>query len=155
MDAKAQEVEQPLDDLRPAAALAARQCVGAQQQHRPNRFAVVSWANTGGMADEQVVLQPVGVGGFDALRGEAAKAGGHAVNRLTGADQLLDRSSAGDDALARGRIERRRIAVARDVSDVVQRQVAAGQVDAVGADAVGVGAESLSHWLENMPRGAF
>ena len=61
MDAQPQEVEEPLDDERPAAGVAQRQRVRAQQEHRPHDLARERRAHAGRMADEQVLLQLPGV----------------------------------------------------------------------------------------------
>jgi hypothetical protein len=57
MNAQAQEVEQAFNDQRTATALATRQGVGAQQQHRPHRCPVVRCTHADRMADQQVVLE--------------------------------------------------------------------------------------------------
>ena len=127
VDAQAQEIEQPLDDLGPAAALAAGERVGAQQQHRPHRRAVMGGAHARRVADEQVLLQPLGVGGRDALAGEMAEAGGDPVDRLAGAHEFLDRRAAGRHPLTGAGMESCRRTIARHAGDVLEGQLAAGQ----------------------------
>jgi hypothetical protein len=105
MDPRVEHVEQALDNLWPATRLAARQRVGAQQQHRPNGLPVMGRADAYRVADQEVVLQAVGIGWVDPLCGELAETGRDAVNRLAGGDQLFDSPATRGHALARGRIE--------------------------------------------------
>ncbi len=131
VDAHTQEVEQPLDEQRPAAALPAGQRIGAQQQHRPDGDPVVRRSNADGVADDEVLLQPLGVGRLDAPRGQVAEAGGDAVDRLAAPDQVFDRLAAGCHPLARSPIECRLGPVEGNAGDILERQVESGQSDGI------------------------
>ena len=90
VDPQPQEVEQPVDDERPAAAVAEGQRVGPQQEHRPDDLAREGRADAGGVADQEVLLEPPGVGRLDEGRGQVAEAGRHAVHHGALGDERLD-----------------------------------------------------------------
>ena len=86
---EAQQVADPIHQDGPAAGVAQGQCVGPQQQHRPDHVARQRIADADGVGDEQVLLEPGGVGRIDEGRGQVAEAGRHAVDDLPRRDQPL------------------------------------------------------------------
>ncbi len=75
---------------RPGARARHRQAAGAQQQHRPHDLALDGVAHAGGVRAHQRQLQLGGALGRDDGVGERAEAGGDAVHRRVGGDELVD-----------------------------------------------------------------
>ncbi len=69
VDPQAKEVEQPVDEQRPAAAVAERERVGPQQQHRPDDLARERRPDAGRVAHQEVLLEAPSVGRLDEGRG--------------------------------------------------------------------------------------
>jgi hypothetical protein len=90
MNTGAQELEQPFDDVRTAAAVTLRKRRRAQQQHRAHDLARVRLADADGMTYQQVVLKLLGVRGRDPPRREVAESGGDAVNDLAISNDAID-----------------------------------------------------------------
>ncbi len=131
VDAERQEGEQPLDQLRPAAALAASKGVRTEQEHGPHGRDIEGCADPDGMADQQVLLEAGRVGRRDAHRGQVAEAGGHAVDGLATLDDGLDdRPTARHPGPSLGRQDHSGTATG-DGIDRFERQVVAGQDDRV------------------------
>ncbi len=82
--------QQPLDELGPAARVAQRQRVGAQQQHGTDDVGRKRLADAGGVAEQQALLQLACTLRWHERRGQRAEAGGHAVDDLAGGHQSLD-----------------------------------------------------------------
>ena len=90
VEAALEEGEQAIDDDGPAAAVAERQGIGAEQEHRPDDLAREWLADTRRMAHQQVLLQLRGAGRFDERRRQVAEAGGDAIDDGTLGDEGLD-----------------------------------------------------------------
>src|SRR3954467_8716705 len=73
MDTEAEEVEQAVDEQWPAAAVAEREGVGTEQQHRPDDLARERRADAGRVAHQQVPLEAFGVGWLDRRGSERAE----------------------------------------------------------------------------------
>ena len=65
MDAPAEQLEQAIDDERPAAAVAERQGVRAQDEHRPDDLARERRPDAGRVTHQQIRLEPAGLGRRD------------------------------------------------------------------------------------------
>ena len=93
VEAALEEGEQAIDDNGPAAAVAERQGIGAEQEHRPDDFAGEWFADTRRMAHQQVLLQLGRAGRLDERCRQVAEAGGDAVHdRTLGHEGLDDRT---------------------------------------------------------------
>ena len=68
-----EEVEQPVDEQRPAAAVAERERVRPQQEHRPDDLARERRADARRVAHQEVLLEPLGVGRGDRTVARAPK----------------------------------------------------------------------------------
>ena len=73
MDAATEELEQTIDKQRPAAAVAERQRIGPQQEHRPDNLAREGRADPSGVTHQEVLLEPAGVRRLDEGRGQRAE----------------------------------------------------------------------------------
>ena len=81
------------------------QGVGTQQQHRAHDLAWERRPDTRGVTLEQPLLELPGVPGVDEGRGQRAEAGRHAIDHLTGLDELLDDVPGRLDPLSSRRVE--------------------------------------------------
>ena len=129
MDAKSQEVEQPIDELWPATALSACQGVGTQQQHGARRVAAMRRSNADRVAHQQVFLQSCSVLVTDPAGGQGAETGRHAVDHLVRRDQLVDNPPAGRHPFARRLVQSDVDASAGNVLDLLKGQVVAVEID--------------------------
>ena len=112
VDARPQEVEEPVDDQRPAAAVAERERVGPQQEHRADDLARERRARRrprGSSAGSWSWPASLGV---DERRGQVAEAGRHAVDDGALGDEGLDDVARLLHPLARVDVERDRRPVA-------------------------------------------
>ena len=132
--------EQPVDEQRPAAAVAERQGVRAQQEHRPDDLARERRRRRPprGSSAGSPGARPASAGSIERRR-EVAEAGRHAVDDGALGDEGLDDVARLLHPLAGVDVERGRRAVAGDRLDVGDGQVGAGQDDR-SADAVARGA---------------
>ena len=137
VDPGRQHLEQALDDDRPAAAVAQGQGVGPEQEHRPDDLDRERRPNSRGVAHQQVLLEPRGIGRGDEGGGQVAEAGGHAVDHLALGDEPFDHVAGFLDAGPGVAVELDRGAVAGDGLDIGDRQVRPGQDDGVGHDVDG------------------
>ena len=90
VDAEAQEVEQALCHDRPGAREAERQRVRAEQEHRAHDLARQRLAHAGGVADEQVLLEPLDIGPVDRSVGERPEPGRQPVDDRALVDERID-----------------------------------------------------------------
>ncbi len=134
MEIPGEEIEQPFDEERPAAGVAERERVRPEQEHRANDLARQRLADAGGMAHQEVLLEPLRVGRRDELRREVAEPGRDAVDDLAAGDEAVDQVARLLHPAARGLVEDDGGAVAGDRLDVGDRQVGPRQDDRVGRD---------------------
>ena len=87
MDAQPQEVEEALGHDRPSAGVPQGERVRPQQEHRPDDLAREWLAHARGVADEQVLLEPLGIGAIDRAVRERAHPGRDAVHDRALVDQ--------------------------------------------------------------------
>jgi hypothetical protein len=90
VDAQPQEVQEPVRHGGPRAREPERQRVHAQHQHRPHDIARQRLAHADGVTDEQVLLEPGGVGPVDRAVRERTEPGGQAVDDRAFVDELID-----------------------------------------------------------------
>ena len=138
MDAQAQEVEQPVDEERPAAAVTEGERVGPEQEHRPDDLAREGRADAGGVAHQQVLLEPAGVGRRDRGRGQRPEPGRHAVDHGALGDERFDEVARLLHPLPGVHVERRLGAGAGDRFDVADGQVGPGEDHRTGPRTVRV-----------------
>ncbi len=100
MQAVREHLAEPLDELRPAARVAQRERVGAQQQHGAHHGGGQRLTDAGGVAEEQPLLQLASALGRHEGAGQRPEAGGHAVDHLAGGDEAVDDGTGLPDALA-------------------------------------------------------
>ena len=65
VDARGEEVEKPVDEQRPAAAVAEGERVRPEQEHRPDDLARERRPDARRVAHQEVLLEPAGVGRVD------------------------------------------------------------------------------------------
>ena len=127
VDPRAEEVEQPVHDDRPAAAVAEGERVRAEEQHRPDDLAREGRPDARRVAHQQVLLEPARVGGGDHGRGERPEPGRHAIDDRALGDEGFDEVAGLLDPFASVAIERDVGVAACDRLDVGHGQVGAGQ----------------------------
>ena len=132
VDPDAEEVEEALGHDRPSAGVPQGERVGPQQEHRPDDLARERLAHARGVADEQVLLEPLGVGPVDRAVREGAHAGRDAVHDRALVDQRLDHRAGALHPRTSGRIEGRLRAAAGHCLHVADGQVGARQDHRVG-----------------------
>jgi hypothetical protein len=132
VDTVRQHLEQPVDEQRPAPAVPQRQRVRAEQEHRAYDLARERRPDPGGVAHQEVLLEPRGLVRFDDRRGQVAEAGGHAIHDLPLGDEGLDDVARFLHPAAGVVIETRWRVAPRDRLHVVDRQVRARQDDGFG-----------------------
>ena len=108
-----------------------RERVRAQQQHRPHDLARQRLADARGVADEQVLLEPLGVGPVDRPIGERTEPGREPVDDRALVDERLDDGARPFHPRACRGVQHRLGAVARHRLDVADAEVGAGQDDAL------------------------
>ncbi len=153
VDPAAEEVEEAIDDQRPAAAVAEGEGVRAEQEHRPDDLAREGRPDAGGVAHQDVLLEPGRIRRRDEGRGQVAEPGRHAVHDGSLGDERFDDVARLLHPPAGIVVELDPGTVARDQLDLGDRQVGAGQDDgrtAGRASAVRVEARDLR--LTHCPR---
>jgi hypothetical protein len=89
VDAEGKEVDQPVDELRPAAGVAEGERVRPQEEHRPDDVARERRPDADGVAREEVLLEPAGVCRRDVRGRQVAEAGGDPVDDRALRDEPL------------------------------------------------------------------
>ncbi len=90
MDAQSQEIEKAIDEQRPAAAVAERQRIGPQEKHRPDHLARQCVPDAGGVAHQEVLLEPPRVLGRHGPGRQRPESCRHAVDDFAGGNESLD-----------------------------------------------------------------
>ena len=121
--------EQGLDHLRPHARVAAGQGVGAQQEHAAHRGVAQRLPHSGGVREEEPLLEECQLVVGDAHPRQVAEAGVDAVDRLAARDRPLDRGAPGRHPLARRRRQRARVAGQGHRAELVQGETRAVDLD--------------------------
>ena len=129
MDPESQEVQQAIDEQRPAAAVAEGQGVRAEEQHRADDLARERGPDARGVAHQEVLLEPGDVAGRDRHRREVAEPGRHAVDHGAIRDQRFDDVAGFLHPRAGVAVERRRGPGAGHRLDGGDGQVGPGQDD--------------------------
>ena len=143
VDAVRQVREEPVDDQRPAAAVAQRERVGPQQEHRADDLARKGRPDARRVAHQQPALELARALWVHERRREVPEAGRHPVHHGTLGDEGLDDVARLLHPLTRVDIEGDRCAAAGDGLDVGDRQVRAGQDHRVGPATVRVEVRDL------------
>ena len=133
VDPSREEREQPLDhDCGATAAVAERQGVGAEQEHRPDDLAVKRSADARRVAHQEVLLEPFGIRRGDEPVGKRAEAGRDAVDDVAVGDEPLDQVARLLHSGPGRVVEACGSARAGDRLDVGDREIGAGQDDRLG-----------------------
>ena len=106
VDAAPEELQQAVDQQRPATAVAERERVGAEQEHRADDLAREGRPDARRVAHQEVLLEPPGVGRLDDRRGEGAEPGRDAVHDGALGDERFDEVARLLHPLARVAVER-------------------------------------------------
>ncbi len=128
-DVGAEQLEQRVDDLGPHARVAARQRVGAQQQHAAHGRIAERLADAGAVAQDQPALELLELIGGNAHAREIAEARVDTVHRCLAGERALDAPPASRDALAGSRREPAAAAPGDHGAKRRQRQRAAVELD--------------------------
>ena len=126
MDGPVEHADEKLDRLDAYAGEADRQSVGAKQEHPPHDLVGERVADARGVRPDEVPLQRGRVGRLDAHVGEVAETGGDTVDGGPLLDQAVDHGAGRAHPLSRRRIERDLSPAPRDLDDVVDGEVGAG-----------------------------
>ena len=122
--------EEQLDRLDAGARVALGDGVRAEQHRGADDLVRVRLADAAGVASKQPQLQLLGLVVRDRLRDEAAEPGVDAVGVL--AAELVEQAARACHLLDGARSEADRAAADRDVPDVLDREVVAGQQEQIG-----------------------
>jgi hypothetical protein len=131
VDPETQEVEQALRDDRTGAREAEGEGVGPQHEHRPDDLPRKGLAHARGVADEEVLLEPLRVRTVDRPVGERADPRRHPVHDRALVDECLDDGARPLHAGTCRRVQDRLGAAPGDRLHVGEGEIAPGQNDAL------------------------